>query len=231
MSYNHFERIDHLLQKQKEILKELKSNTQAILDVIVDFYSEKHNKEKTHPLIYSIEQIQLSQERLKNDLLTFSCPSFNDVGDNTIELNFQSFSGEITSFPVSLSSSISSSYYDFFKYTGHNPMMIYVYPVTFFIKYEDEFVPFNLNNNKLSWFETFGTRVPVIHFFIGGPTEEKKKNIASQIRIYLPYHRLTTDFDDETLYSHYREWVLHSNNNTGESLFVRYNKHLFTSSQ
>ncbi len=221
-----FANIQSLLEKQKVLLSQLIHNNSLIITKSQSILSKTSNSNDS--VIYKkLESICDAQDDMNNKIREFHIYDMKTEFAEKVEIKFRMLSGDILTASVCLTSVISEFYHSFLRDNGYNVFIDFVYPIKFIYEDKDGYEKILDHKSGLSWFEIFGTDIPMFNFFIDDISDEKKKKIARETRKYLPYFKLKTDMDDETIYSHYQKWYTTSYNNCGETIFIECNKDLF----
>lgn len=225
-----FANIQTLFEKQQVLISQLIQNSSLIIKNSETILSISNNDSNDSNSIISktLKSICDSQVSMINKIKDFNVSDVNiKEFEQNVEINFRMLSGDILKTSVCLTSKIKDFYHKFLGNNGYNYFLDFVYPVKFI--YQDKYGYEQMLDHKseMSWFEKFGEDIPLFYFFIDDISDDKKIKIARETRKYLPYFNLKTDMDDETIYSHYKNWFTTSYNNCGETIFIKCNKDLF----
>jgi hypothetical protein len=220
--------INCLLEEQQKLLEQLRINTQMITEASRTLLSQTQTY-APHPIVQRTNELLETQQQLMTHLQSLEIPAIKPVVDSLekLQIPFQNMAGEIIHVPVALDAPLHDMQWTFYKAAGFNSAMNLVIPITYAIQQDGEFVPLRHRGNHATWFQLFGNQPPVVHYFIQEPDEKKQLRIATEICNYLKYYHLTNVLDHQTLYQHYRKWLIYGTRCSGESFFIEDNKHLF----
>lgn len=226
-----FTNLSEMIEKENTLISQLLEHAQNTMKKSEKILSQP-GFDKTNIVFQQVENILATQQQLVEQLKNLSCPSLKDIPEmsKTMDVSFRNMAGDIFTHNVVLTDCIGKFYYDFMDKNGYNSCVHLLYKIKFF--YEDKNGEMSYLDYKsgMSWLEIFGEEtIPLIHFLIeDNLTEKKKKSIVDEARIYFKYNNVTSDMDDETLYSHYHKWFIHAyRSNSGSCFFVKQCVHLF----